>query len=87
LTWEVILSKQAVKDLKYIKQAGLANKLKPLLELVQSNPFKTPPRFEALLGNLNGFYSRRITIKHRLVYAVDTDKKVVHVLRCWTYYE
>jgi Txe/YoeB family toxin of toxin-antitoxin system len=87
LSWEVILSKQAVKDVQYIKQAGLSKNLKALLNVLQGDPFAIPPRYEALVGNLKGFYSRRINIKHRLVYAVDTDEKVVHVLRCWTHYE
>lgn len=87
MSWEVVLSKQAVKDVKQIKQAGLSKKSKGLLELLQENPLMVPPRYEALVGNLKGFYSRRINIKHRLVYAVDVDKQVVHVLRCWTHYE
>jgi len=87
LSWEVILSKQAMKDLKQIKQAGLGEKTKLLLERLQENPFVTPPRYESLVGNLKGFYSRRINIKHRLVYAVNMDAHTVHVLRCWTHYE
>ncbi|MDQ6997800.1 MAG: Txe/YoeB family addiction module toxin, partial [Mariprofundus sp.] len=85
--WAVILSKQAVKDLKQIKQAGLGKKTKVLLEALQDDPFVTPPRYESLVGNLKGFYSRRINIKHRLVYAVDIDAQVIHILRCWTHYE
>ncbi|MBN4082249.1 Txe/YoeB family addiction module toxin [Mariprofundus ferrooxydans] len=87
MSWDVILSKQAMKDVQHIKQAGLAKKLKVLLELLQQDPFTTSPRYEALVGNLKGFYSRRISMKHRLVYAVDMDKEAVHVLRCWTHYE
>jgi Txe/YoeB family toxin of toxin-antitoxin system len=52
-----------------------------------SDPFANPPRYEALVGNLKGFYSRRINIKHRLVYSVDVDHHIVHVLRMWTHYE
>ena len=83
----MLLSKQAVKDVKKIKQAGLSAKLEVLLVLLESNPFAVPPRYESLVGNLDGFYSRRINIKHRLVYAVNEEEKVVHVLRCWTHYE
>lgn len=87
MTWKVLLSKQAVKDVKKIKQAGLSAKLKALFVLLENNPFTVPPRYESLVGNLQGFYSRRINIKHRLVYAVDEKKYAVHVLRCWTHYE
>jgi len=87
LSWSVVLSRQAVKDLKKIKQAGLASKMALLLKNLQEDPFVNPPRHESLVGNLNGFYSRRINIKHRLVYSVDVDQHIVHVLRCWTHYE
>ncbi|MDQ6971341.1 MAG: Txe/YoeB family addiction module toxin [Mariprofundaceae bacterium] len=87
MSWEVILSKQASRDLKSIKQAGLAEKTRSLFEALQHDPFVTPPRYESLVGNLKGYYSRRINIKHRLVYSVDTDKKIIHILRCWTHYE
>ena len=82
-----MLSRQAVKDLKKIKQAGLASRTALLLKNLQDDPFINPPRYERLVGNLNGFYSRRINIKHRLIYSVDIDKHIVHVLRCWTHYE
>ena len=87
MSWPVILSEQAVKDMKKISQAGLASKTMLLLKKLQEDPFANPPRYESLVGNLKGYYSRRINIKHRMVYAVDIDKRVVHVLRCWTHYE
>jgi len=87
LTWQIIFSKQAVKDLKHIKQANLSNKLKKLLAVIEQDPFAEFPRFEPLVGNLKGFYSRRINIKHRLVYSVKHKEKTIHVLRCWTHYD
>jgi len=65
----------------------LASRTALLLKNLQDDPFINPPRYERLVGNLNGFYSRRINIKHRLIYSVDIDKHIVHVLRCWTHYE
>lgn len=87
VTWQVILSRQATKDAKKIVQAGLKHQAKKLLDLLQENPYKTPPPYEKLVGNLKGFYSRRISIQHRLVYRVVETEKVVHVLRMWTHYE
>lgn len=87
MSWSVVLSRQAVKDTKKIKRAGLKSQVKELLSLLKENPFKTPPAYEKLLGNLKGFYSRRINIKHRMVYSIDTERKVVHILRLWTHYE
>jgi toxin YoeB len=87
VTWQVILSRQASKDAKKLAQAGLKPQAKLLLEILSENPYATPPPYEKLVGNLRGFYSRRISIQHRLVYRVDETEKVVHVLRMWTHYE
>ena len=87
MSWAVVLAKQAVEDLKKIKQAGLSSKTRLLLKTVQDDPFANSPRYENLVGNLKGYYSRRINIKHRLVYSIDVEKRIVHVLRCWTHYE
>ncbi|MBC2717407.1 MAG: Txe/YoeB family addiction module toxin [Desulfobacteraceae bacterium] len=87
MTWRVILSKQAVKDTKKLKEAGLKPQAEKLLQLLTENPFKMPPAYEKLVGNLKGFYSRRINIQHRLIYDVDNREKIIHVLRMWTHYE
>jgi toxin YoeB len=85
--WSVILSKLAVKDVAKLKRFGLAASAKALLDMLAEDPFTTPPRYEKLVGNLSGFYSRRINIQHRLVYSVDKEHRVVHVLRMWSHYE
>lgn len=87
MTWQVILSRLAIKDAKKIAQAGLKPQAEKLLQLLTKNPYSTPPPYEKLVGNLQGFYSRRISIQHRLVYRVVETEKVVHVLRMWTHYE
>ena len=87
MKWSVILSRQAIKDIIKIKRAGLTIKLKELLKTFVKDPYANPPRYEMLVGNIKGFYSRRINIKHRLVYSVDDDRHIVHVLRMWTHYE
>jgi len=87
VTWQIILSRQATKDAKKIAQSGLKAQAKKLLELLEENPYKTPPPYEKLVGNLQGFYSRRISIQHRLIYQIVENEKAVHVLRMWTHYE
>ena len=87
MNWSVVLSRQAVKDIKKIKRAGLAVKTKKLLRVLEGDPFANQPSYEMLVGNLKGFYSRRINIKHRLAYSVDIERHIVHVLRMWTHYE
>jgi Txe/YoeB family toxin of toxin-antitoxin system len=85
--WQVVYTKQAQKDAQKINSAGLRSKTEKLLKIIAEDPFKTPPRFEKLVGDLSGAYSRRINIQHRLVYQVLKDEKVVKVIRMWTHYE
>ena len=85
--WKLVFTKQAKKDAKKIAAAGLRSKAETLLNLLSENPYKTPPPYEKLLGDLSGAYSRRINIQHRLVYQVLQDEKVVKVIRLWTHYE
>jgi len=80
-------SRQAQKDAKKLKAAGLKPKAEELLNILENNPFQTPPTFEKLLGDLAGTYSRRINIQHRLVYEVFEQEHVIRVLRMWTHYE
>ena len=68
--YRIVYEKQALKDIKNLKAAGLDKKAKELIKIIRSNPFQTPPVYEGLVGNLQGFYSRRINIQHRLVYQV-----------------
>ena len=85
--WTLYFTKQAQKDAKNLSAAGLKDKANILLEVLKSNPFKTPPPYEKLIGDLAGAYSRRINIQHRLVYQIIEDENAVKVLRMWTHYE
>jgi len=87
VSWSVVYTKHAQKDAKKIAQSNLKNKTIELISLLEQDPFQNPPKFEKLVGDLEGAYSRRINIQHRLVYQVLTKKRVVKVLRMWTHYE
>jgi len=87
VSWVLVYTKIAKKDAKRLAAAGLKTKAKSLLELLEENPYKTPPPFEKLVGDLAGSYSRRINIQHRLVYQVLEAEHVVKVLRMWSHYE
>ena len=87
MTWRLVYTKQAQKDAKQLAGAGLKAKAQSLLGVLEEDPFRTPPPFEKLVGDLNGAYSRRINIQHRLVYQVLEDEHVVKVLRMWSHYE
>ena len=85
--WHVVFTPQAAKDAKKLKRSGLKEKAAALLEILAEDPFRSPPPFEKLVGDLAGAYSRRINIQHRLIYQVLTREKTVKVLRMWTHYE
>lgn len=82
-----MFSRHAQKDARKLARAGLKPKAETLLDILRRDPFQTPPRFEKLVGDLVGAYSRRINIQHRLVYHVLRDERTVKVLRMWTHYE
>jgi toxin YoeB len=82
----LLYTKQAQKDAQRLAAAGLKEKAQELLALRAEDPFRTPPPFEKLVGDLRGAYSRRIDIQHRVVYQVLEDERVVKVLRMWTHY-
>lgn len=85
--YAVVFSRQAEKDKRLLAQAGLEKRAKALLAVLAGDPFKTPPPYEKLVGDLAGFYSRRINVQHRLVYQAYPEEKIVKVLRMWTHYE
>ena len=87
MKWRVRFHKQAMRDLERVKQAGLGEKAQALAKLLEENPYKTPPAYEKLRGDLEGLYSRRLNVQHRLVYEVDEETHTVTVYRMWTHYE
>jgi toxin YoeB len=87
VSWRVLYTKQAQKDAKRLASAGLKAKAQQLLDVLAEDPFRSPPPYEKLVGDLRGAFSRRINIQHRLVYQVLADQRVVKVLRMWTHYE
>lgn len=84
--WEVLFTKNAEKDKKYLKNAGLDVKAKALLNVLVQNPFQTPPPYEKLIGDLSGHYSRRINYKHRLVYRIIEEERQIIVHSMWSHY-
>lgn len=94
--YRIVYDKQVIKDIKNLKSVRLDEKAKKLIEVIKDNPFRNPPPYEALVGNLQGVYSRRINIQHRLVYQVYNDPVeldgikydgTVKIIRMWTHYD
>lgn len=87
MAWEIVYTKQAQADAERLLKAGFKPKALEILSVLGQNPFQNPPPYEKLVGDLVGFYSRRINIQHRLVYKVYKKEKIVQVVRMWTHYE
>ncbi len=94
--YRIVYTKQALKDLDKLKAANIAHKAKALVELIRENPYQNPPRYEKLVGKLDGILSRRINVQHRLVYQVYEDpflengieyRGTIKVIRMWTHYD
>jgi len=86
--YEIRYSKGVIKkDLPNLKAAKLEKKAKALIDLLRDDPFQSPPFYEQLIGDLQGYYSRRINHKHRLVYQVYEHEKIVRILSMWSHYE
>lgn len=78
--------RKSVKYLKKLRDCGLIEKTKKLLRIIKSNPYQIPPTYEKLIGYDN-VYSRRINLKHRLVYKVSEEDKTIYILSLWSHYE
>ena len=87
MNWSIVFTKQAQKDAKKVASSNLRPQAQRLLDILAKNPFQNPPPYERLIGDLEGAFSRRINIQHRLVYQVYQAEKTIKVLRMWTHYE
>ena len=83
----IFFTKKAVQDIELLKAAKLNDKAKYLIEILKENPYQAPPNYEKLRGDLQGAYSRRINIKHRIVYEIINEDKTVKIISMWTHYE
>ena len=85
--YKIVYTKDSIKDIEKLKGANLNKKVLSLIEIIKNNPFQTPPSYEKLVGDLQGLYSRRINIKHRLVYQILENVQTVKIISMWTHYE
>jgi Txe/YoeB family toxin of toxin-antitoxin system len=85
--WQVVFTRQAQKDARRLAASGLRAKAEELLEILRTDPWQQPSRFEKLVGDLAGAFSRRINVQRRLVYQILSKQRTVKVLRMWTHYE
>ena len=85
--YSIFFSSAAQKDAIKIQKSNLTTKCQKLIDIIAQDPFQNNPRYEKLVGDLKGFYSRRINVQHRLVYEVDEVQKIIKILRMWTHYD
>ena len=85
--YRIVYTKTAVKDISKLKATHLDTKARALIEIIRENPFQRPPVYEKLVGDLDGLYSRRINLQHRLVYEVLEEAQTVKIVSLWTHYE
>ena len=85
--YKIVYTKKAVKDIPKLKTVHLDTKAKELIKLIAQDPYKIPPRYEKLIGNLAGIYSRRINIQHRLLYQVYEEEQIIKIISLWSHYE
>lgn len=85
--YKIVYRKKAIKDIPKVKSIGLDEKVKNLIDIIKENPFQNLPPYEKLVGDLQGAYSRRINIQHRLVYQVFEEEKIIKIISFWTHYE
>jgi toxin YoeB len=62
----------------------IVQKIILLLRDIQNSPFKGLGKPEPLKGNYSGYWSRRITITHRLIYKVANDS--IEIVKCRDHY-
>ncbi|MBR2728645.1 MAG: Txe/YoeB family addiction module toxin [Lachnospiraceae bacterium] len=85
--YKIVYTKTATKDIPKLKAAHLDAKAKALIDVIRENPYQAPPSYEKLVGDLQGLYSRRINIQHRLIYQVFEEEKTIKIVSLWTHYE
>ncbi len=85
--YRLLYTKQSLKDAKKLKKSNLKEKALQILNILQTDPWKSSPPFKRLIGDLEGVSSRRINVQHRIVYQVLEKESAVKILRMWTHYE
>lgn len=85
--YKIEYHRKALKEISKLKENNLNIKAKKLIDLIKKNPYQTPPPYEKLVGDLQNYYSRRINVKHRLVYQIDEERKAIRIISMWSHYE
>ncbi|MHA4844260.1 Txe/YoeB family addiction module toxin [Flavitalea antarctica] len=82
----IMFMDDAWEDYLYWQQTdkSILKKISGLIKEINRSPFQGTGKPEALRENLSGFWSRRMTLEHRLVYKV--EKEAIVILQCRYHY-
>lgn len=88
MKYEIVFELKVQKDILHIKKTDKQSfiKLKRLLEELQQHPYTGTGNPERLKHELNGFWSRRINKKNRLLYRVDDIQVIVYIVSVLGHY-
>ena len=81
---EIILSPDALEDIRFWFKSGkksIQKKIQELLKVILETPFEGIGKPEALKHSFSGYWSRRINKEHRIIYLVEDDKIHIFSLR------
>ncbi len=82
MKYEIRFSRQAEKDIR-----KLTPKLKKkLMDVLRNQIAVDPYSGKALMGELKGYYSVRLSYQDRIVYSIEDDRLIVYVVRAKTHY-
>ncbi len=80
---KIIWSEEAWEDYLYwqITDKKIRNRINELIKAIQREPFKGIGNPEPLRHNLSNYWSRRITVEHRLVYKLESQSLLIAACR------
>lgn len=87
MDWKISYTKYAKKGLRKLKAANLNVRAEKLIEKITEDPYIKPPPCEKLVGNLKGYFSRRVNIQHRIVYEVNENDREIVIHSTFSHYE
>ncbi len=83
------LSKSAINDLAFWKKADrkTSQKVTELLLEILETPYSGKGKPEQLIGNLSGYWIRRINSKDRIIYSVNEQEGIIFIRSLRKHYE
>lgn len=75
-----------IKDIIKFEPKSIRKRLLQIFEELELQPRIGKGKPKQLTGNLKGFWSRRLSDKHRVIYSINDDKVIVTVIRARGHY-